>query len=35
MNGLDAFEELESEVRSYVRAWPAVWSRAHGCIDLG
>lgn len=30
MNGLDAFEELESEVRSYVRAWPAVWSRAHG-----
>ena len=30
MSGLDAFEELESEVRSYVRAWPAVWSRAHG-----
>ena len=30
MNGLEAFEELESEVRSYVRAWPAVWSRAHG-----
>ncbi len=30
MNRLDAFEELESEVRSYVRAWPAVWSRAHG-----
>lgn len=30
MSGLDVFEELESEVRSYVRAWPAVWSRAHG-----
>lgn len=30
MNGLEAFEELESDVRSYVRAWPAVWSRAHG-----
>ena len=30
MSGLDAFAELESEVRSYVRAWPAVWSRAHG-----
>ena len=30
MSGLEAFEELESEVRSYVRAWPAVWSRAHG-----
>ena len=30
MSGLGAFEELESEVRSYVRAWPAVWSRAHG-----
>ena len=30
MNGLEVFEELESEVRSYVRGWPAVWSRAHG-----
>ena len=30
MSGLEAFEELESQVRSYVRAWPAVWSRAHG-----
>lgn len=30
MSGLEAFDELESEVRSYVRAWPAVWSRAHG-----
>ena len=30
MSGLEAFEELESEVRSYIRAWPAVWSRAHG-----
>ena len=30
MSGLEAFEELESEVRSYVRGWPAVWSRAHG-----
>ncbi len=30
MSGLQAFEELESDVRSYVRAWPAVWSRAHG-----
>lgn len=30
MSGLEVFEELESEVRSYVRAWPAVWSRAHG-----
>ena len=30
MTGLEAFEELESEVRSYVRGWPAVWSRAHG-----
>lgn len=30
MSGLEAFEELESDVRSYVRAWPAVWSRAHG-----
>ena len=30
MSGLGAFEELESEVRSYVRSWPAVWSRAHG-----
>ena len=30
MSGLEAFEELESEVRSYVRAWPVVWSRAHG-----
>ena len=30
MSGLEAFEELESEVRSYVRAWPAVWSRARG-----
>ena len=30
MSGLDTFEELESEVRSYVRSWPAVWSRAQG-----
>ena len=30
MGGLAAFEELESEVRSYVRAWPAVWQRAQG-----
>ncbi|MDE2966757.1 MAG: diaminobutyrate--2-oxoglutarate transaminase [Chloroflexota bacterium] len=30
MSGLEAFDELESEVRSYVRGWPAVWSRAHG-----
>ena len=30
MSDLEVFEELESEVRSYVRAWPAVWSRAHG-----
>ena len=30
MSGLEAFEELESEVRSYVRTWPAVWSRAYG-----
>jgi diaminobutyrate-2-oxoglutarate transaminase len=30
MSGLDIFEELESEVRSYVRSWPAVWSRADG-----
>ena len=29
MSGLEVFEELESDVRSYVRAWPAVWSRAH------
>ncbi len=30
MSGLETFEELESEVRSYVRSWPAVWSRAYG-----
>jgi len=30
MSGLEPFEELESDVRSYVRAWPAVWSRAYG-----
>ncbi len=30
MSGLEVFEELESEVRSYVRGWPAVWARAHG-----
>ncbi|MCY3559104.1 MAG: diaminobutyrate--2-oxoglutarate transaminase [Chloroflexi bacterium] len=30
MNGLDAFEELESEVRSYVRGWPTVFDRAYG-----
>lgn len=30
MSGLKIFDELESEVRSYVRSWPAVWSRAHG-----
>lgn len=30
MNGLDAFESLESGVRSYIRSWPAVWSRAQG-----
>ncbi len=30
MSGLKVFEQLESEVRSYVRSWPAVWSRAHG-----
>lgn len=30
MSGLGTFDELESDVRSYVRAWPAVWSRAHG-----
>ena len=30
MNGLDAFESLESGVRSYIRSWPTVWSRASG-----
>ena len=30
MSGLEVFEQLESEVRSYVRSWPAVWSRAYG-----
>ena len=30
MSGLEPFEQLESEVRSYVRTWPAVWSRASG-----
>lgn len=30
MSGLDVFEELESDVRSYVRGWPTVFSRAHG-----
>ena len=30
MSGLEPFQELESEVRSYIRSWPAVWSRAHG-----
>ncbi len=30
MSGLDTFAELESEVRSYVRAWPAVFERAQG-----
>ena len=27
---VDVFAELESNVRSYCRAWPAVWSRARG-----
>ena len=30
MSGLDAFEQLESGVRSYVRSWPTVFERAHG-----
>ena len=30
MSGLEPFQELESEVRSYIRSWPAVWSRARG-----
>ena len=30
MSELDAFEQLESEVRSYIRSWPTVWSRAQG-----
>ncbi len=28
MSGLDAFAELESDVRSYVRSWPTVFKRA-------
>jgi diaminobutyrate-2-oxoglutarate transaminase len=34
---LQSFEELESEVRSYCRAWPTVFERAHGwtLIDEG
>ena len=27
---VDVFAELESNVRSYCRAWPAIWSRARG-----
>ncbi len=30
MQGLDTFADLESDVRSYVRAWPTVFARAHG-----
>ncbi len=30
MGGLDVFESLESEVRSYVRSWPVVFARAQG-----
>ena len=30
VSGLALFDELESEVRSYVRSWPTVWTRAHG-----
>ena len=29
-SSLDVFAELESNVRSYCRAWPAVWTRARG-----
>ena len=29
-NELETFAQLESEVRSYVRGWPAVWTRAQG-----
>ena len=28
--GMDTFERLESEVRSYCRGWPAIFTRAHG-----
>ena len=27
---MDTFAELESDVRSYIRSWPAVWVRARG-----
>ncbi len=30
VSGLEIFEELESDVRSYVRGWPTVFERAHG-----
>ena len=30
MSGLDAFEQLESGVRSYIRSWPTVFERAQG-----
>ncbi|MCY3569034.1 MAG: diaminobutyrate--2-oxoglutarate transaminase [Chloroflexi bacterium] len=30
MNGLDAFDDLESGVRSYIRSWPTVFDRAYG-----
>ena len=28
---MDVFIDIESEVRSYCRIWPAVFERAHGC----
>ena len=30
MSALDAFEQLESGVRSYIRSWPTVFERAQG-----
>lgn len=29
-DAMDTFAELESDVRSYIRSWPAVWERAQG-----
>lgn len=29
-DSMDTFSELESSVRSYIRAWPTVWERAQG-----
>ncbi len=29
-SSMDAFSELESSVRSYIRSWPTVWERAQG-----